>query len=487
MSTKLTIAHIAAERDFPHTTLYRPKQSGGFEWDLPNLHFFYTSRGYFIYRTSVDRFVPIRVIDNIVKIVGKKELVDDILNFLLVIDECPSYIHQFALKEMPKAVSDDLLITLPEKQVEFRKDKQDALQLYYQNCIVKITAKKVTTHPYTELNGFIWESQILPREYHQSDILTTGNFARYINNISNSDQSRVNALCAAFGFYLHNFKDADYCPAVILNDEVISENPEGGTGKSLFFEAVAQFINTETFDGELFSFEKGFLYQRIRPDTRLVFFDDTKKGFKFEKLKSFLTGGITTEKKGKDEIYIRFEDSPKVGIATNYAIDTAGNSLERRSLELEISQYYNKKRKPKQEFGRMMFRGWPLGDPEWIQFDNYAILCCQIFLTTGLIEQELINLPEKKLITKTNAQFLEFMEDFKWCYEIGKKDLLNQFIAAYPKYRNADWLTTNFFTKWLKAYCEFHKIIIDATKRDSTGDIRVYKFDNIPIRSVDLF
>jgi hypothetical protein len=481
MSQKLTIAHIAAERQFKHTTLYKSKANGGFEWDLPNLHFFYTERGYFIYRTSIDRFVPIRVIDNIVKIAGKKELVDEILNFLLNIDECPPHIHQFALKEISKATSDDFLITLPEKQVEFRKDRKDAIQLYFQNCIVKITADKVTEHPYTDLNGFIWESQILPREYKAQQINPSANFSTFISNIANNDQSRVNALCAAFGFYLHNYKDADYCPAVILNDEIISDNPEGGTGKSLFFEAISYFIKTEIFDGELFSFEKGFLYQRIKPDTRLVFFDDTKKGFKFEKLKSFLTGGVTTEKKGKDEIYIPFIDSPKVGIATNYAINNSGNSLERRSLELEISQYYNKKRKPKHEFGHMMFTGWDQAGKEWIQFDNYAIRCCQLFLSHGLIEQVLINLPEKKLHSQTNSQFLEFMEDFKFEYEISKKGMLDQFLAYCPKYKNADWLTVNFFTKWVTIYCDFHKISLDTTGRDKSGSIRVYKFDNFPI------
>lgn len=486
MSQKLTIAHIAADREFKHAFLTKEKANGGLEWNFTQLHYFYTERGYFVYRTSIDRFVPIRVLDNIVKIVGKKDMWDDVLNFLL--SEGPNErVHQFALKKSHEAISDDFLISLPEKKVEFRKDIQDACQLYYQNCIVKITPKKVTTHPYTKLDGYIWESQILPRDYKQEEISITGNFARYINNICNSDQARVNALCAAFGFYLHNFKDADYCPAVILNDEVISDNPEGGTGKSLFFEAVSQFINTETFDGELFSFEKGFLYQRIKPDTRLVFFDDTKKGFKFEKLKSFLTGGITTEKKGKDEIYIPFQDSPKVGIATNYAINTAGNSLERRALELEISQYYNKQRKPKHEFGRMMFRGWPNGDNEWIQFDNYAIICCQIFLKNGLIEQQLINLPEKKLLTQTNSDFLEFMEDFKWEYELSKKIMFENFKSEYPKYNKADWLTVNYFTKWVSAYCEYHNIKLETDKRDRTGTIRVYKFDGFPINTPNPF
>lgn len=485
--SKLSIAHIASEKEFAHASLYKPKANGGHEWDLPQLHFFYTERGYFIYRTSIERFVPIRVIDNIVKVVGKKELTDEILDFLLNIDNCPPNIHQFALKEMSKATHDDFLITLPEKQVDFRKDLDNAMQLYFQNCIVKITENKVTQHPYSELTGFIWESQILPRIFKEEEIQPLSDFARYISNICNNDIDRVNSLCSAFGFYLHNFKDADHCPAVILTDEIISENPEGGTGKSLFFEAVSYFVKTVIIDGELFSFEKNFVFQSITADTKLVFFDDTKKGFKFEKLKSFLTGGVTTEKKGKDAVIINFENSPKVGIATNYAINTSGNSLERRSHELEISQYYNKTRKPAKEFGHRMFTGWNDKNNQWVQFDNYAIMCCQIYLKAGLIEQKLINLPEKKLKTQTNDAFLEFMEDFKWEFEIGKKDMLNQFLNAYPKYKNADWLTVNFFTKWLKVYCEFHNIKIDIDGRDRTGAIRVYRFSGFPLAPPNAF
>src|ERR1700685_141994 len=191
MSNRLTIAHLAAEKDFPHFTIYKTKSNGGLEWNLPNLHAFYTTRGYFIYRTSKQKFVIIRVMDNIVSEVGKKELVDEILEFLLNIDNCEAYVHQFALKDMFKAVSDDFLITLPEKQVEFRKDKKDAMQLYYQNCIVKITADKATQHPYTDLSGYIWESQILPRNYIECEILPTGDWCRFVNNICKSDQKRV--------------------------------------------------------------------------------------------------------------------------------------------------------------------------------------------------------------------------------------------------------------------------------------------------------
>jgi len=476
MASKMTVAHIAAEKKFPHFTLYRTKQNGGWEYDFVKLTAFFISRGYFIYRMTIDRFVPIRIIDNIVKQVGKKELKDEILNFLTNIDQCPEYIHQFALKDIAKATNDEFLETLPEKQVEFRRDKKDAMQLYFQNCIVKITKDKVTTHPYTELNGYIWESQILNREYRKEDILETSDFPRFIFNLSNHNEKRASAICTAFGFYLHNYKSAAYCPAVILNDEVISDNPEGGTGKGLFFKAVSKFVKMLKIDGKTFSFEKSFLYQRVTADTKLIFFDDVKKNFDFERLFSVITEGIATEKKGKDELYFEFSESPKVGVSTNYALKGIGNSHDRRKDEIEISQYYNKKFTPEKEFGRMLFDDWP--ESEWLQFDNYMIGCCQLYLREGLIEQELVNLPEKRLMAETNIDFLEFMEE-KQLVMMPIAETYTEFLREYPDYAKDKYFSKQKLTKWMRSYADYKGYSMPE-KAYSYNSIRYYTFIKKP-------
>lgn len=457
----MTVAHIAAEKQFPHFTLYRPKQNGGFEYDFVKLTAFFISRGYFIYRTSVNRFVPIRIIDNIVKEIGKKDLKDEILNFLTNIDECPEYVHQFALKDISKAVSDEFLETLPEKNVEFRRDKKDAMQLYYQNCIVKITRDKITTHEYRELNGFIWESQILARSFSLDEVSDKSDFIRFVFNLSNKDEKRFSSICSAFGFYLHNYKSPSFCPAIILNDEVISDNPEGGTGKGMFFKAVGKFVKMLKIDGKTFSFDKSvFLYQRVTADTKLIFFDDVKKNFDFERLFSVITEGIVTEKKGKDEVYFEFIDSPKVGVSTNYALRGAGSSHERRKLELEICQHYSNKYKPEQEFGRMFFDEWP--ESEWLQFDNFMAQCCQVHLRLGLIEQELINLPEKRLMAELSAEFSEFIDEnlLEPGENISRTSYYNKFKDQYKQSR----IASRTFYSMLHKYCEFHKIAIHEQK-----------------------
>lgn len=454
----LDIAYRATQRDFAHFDLFYRDSKQKVQADRVAILGFLQDRGYYLYRTSLDKHVFIRIIDNIVKQVGKKDVVDEVLEFIK--ENESRNVYEAFLVNVSKFFADEFLRTLPAKQVEFRRDKKDAMQIYYQNCIVKITQNKISTHPYKELNGYIWESQILTREFHEEKVTGKSDFAQFIFNLAAQNNARAESITSAFGFYLHNYKSPAYCPAIVLNDEIISDNPEGRTGKGMFFKAVGKFIKTLKIDGKIFNFDKGFLYQRVTADTKLIFFDDVKKNFDFERLFSVITEGIGVEKKGKDETYTEFADSPKIGVSTNYALRGQGSSHDARKLELEISQHYNKQHTPFKEFGRMMFDEWPLD--EWKQFDNYMIQCCQSYLKTGLVEQELVNLPEKRLMAELSSEFSEFIED----------NLLNpgetiQRVAYYQKFKSqyqTSRIASRTFYSMLFAYCKFHNIVIHEQK-----------------------
>lgn len=470
MSNRMSIAHIAENTDFAPAKLWKSKSNGGYEWDYTQLHFFFTERGYFINRTSKQKFIIIRILDNIVKEVGKKELVDEILNFLLNIENVDVQKHQFALKDMGKAISDDTLISLPEKIVNFRKDKRDAMQMYFKNCIVKITKNKVTTHPYTDLDGYIWESQILDREYKLPELSDTdSDFKTFVFRISNQDVNRYSSVCSVLGFLIHNFKSPAYCPAIIFNDEVVSDNPEGGTGKGLLLKAVEQYIKTVVIEGKTFNFDKNFVYQDVNPDTMLLSFQDVNKTFNFERLFSVLTDGITVEKKGLQSIHYSFSDSPKIAITTNYALRGDGSSHRRRKFELEISQYYSDTLKPEHEFDKMFFIEW--NNDDFLLFDNFMIECAQHYLNKGLVTQELINLPEKRLLAEISAEFSEFME-----HNLMAPDEKIQMMAYYRKFTDQyskSRIVMKTFYRWVVIYCEFHKI---ACVKQKTNGIWYFLF-----------
>ena len=454
----LNIAHLANGKELPNFELYYRNAKGKIEADRVNVISFLTTRGFFVYRTSVNKHIFIRIMDNIVCEVGKKDLIDTILTF--VHENESRTIYEAFLTNVTKFFNDDFLRTLPAKSVVFRKDKKDAMQMYFQNCIVKITADTVSTHPYSELSGYIWESQILQRDFKIVDVTEKCDFAKFISNISNSDMKRVITTCSALGFMLHNFKNPAYCPAIILNDEVISDHPEGGTGKGILIKAIEQFVQTATEEGKTFSFDKNFVYQKVNTDTKLLFFQDVNKSFDFERLFSVLTDGISVEKKGKDAVYIAFKDSPKVAITTNYAMRGSGNSHERRRFEIEISQYYNKTNNPYKEFGKMMFTEWD--EDEMLQFDNYMITCCQVYLRDGLIAQELVNLPEKRLLAELSGDFLDFIDENLILpgERITRAAYYEKFKVAYKSSR----IASRTFNGMLKKYCAFHNIVLAEQK-----------------------
>ena len=70
--------------------------------------------------------------------------------------------------------------------------------------------------------------------------------------------------------------------AVILNDEVISDNPEGGQGKDCLFRVLKNMRQVSILDGKTFDDKKSFPYQTISQDTQVLVFDDVKKNWDFE-------------------------------------------------------------------------------------------------------------------------------------------------------------------------------------------------------------
>ena len=467
MSAKMSIAHIASEKKYAHFDLYQKNPAGKWEIDFVNVYAFFTERGYYIYRTSEDKWFVIRIVDKIVKRVGKKDMKDELINHIIEAKES-RHMHNFFLKNISKAVSDDFVETLPERKVVFRKDRPDAMQIYYQNGIIKITGEKITQHNYSDLDGFIWESQILKRDYYKSEEVS--DFKTFCWNISNHEESRFKSIRSTLGFLLHNYKNAAYCPAVILNDEVISNNPEGGTGKGVLIKGVEQFIKTLTIEGKTFNFDKNFVYQSVNDDTKLISFQDVNKSFDFERLFSVITDGINVEKKGKDAVHYSFNDTPKIVITTNYAIRGAGNSHDRRRHELEISQYYNKNKTPLDEFKKMMFNQW--NEEDYYAFDSFMIECCQFYLNNGLISQVLINLPQKRLNAETNSDFVSFMKDFN--FEVtSRQTLYNNFINEFDEYLTQKYFTKQLFSKWVTIYANHHGYKCEDYVRNS---IRNYKF-----------
>jgi SOS response regulatory protein OraA/RecX len=382
-------------------------------------------------------YVFVKVTNNLIDHASEKEIKDFVLTYLIDLDDISVY-NYFA--DNTRFFKEEFLSLLSTIDIYFIEDSKDTAYLYYRNCAVKITSDDVTSIDYLDLGGYVWKDHVIDRVFSLCDVRASCYYNRFIENICAHDISRIESMQSTIGFLMHAHKSLSFCPAVILNDEVISDNPEGGTGKGLFMSALGQMKKVVTIDGKSFTFERSFAYQLVSADTQILVFDDVKKYFDFERLFSVVTEGLTLEKKNKDAIKIPFSKSPKIAITTNYAIKGAGNSFARRKWELELHQHYNKNLSPLDEFGKLMFSDW--NDDEWCEFDNYMIGCLKSYLSTGLVKSKFVNLKIRQLSAETCHDFIE------WCglinnqenrlLEHGKRlrlnDLYEDFVDNYPDY-----------------------------------------------------
>jgi hypothetical protein len=419
---------------------------------------FLEDNGFFKYCPEGSKnYVFVKVTNNLIDHTSEKEIKDFVLNYLQDIDDLSVY-NYFA--DQVRFFREEFLTLLSTIDIYFIADTKDSAYLYYQNCAVKITKDLIEPIDYLDLGGYVWSDHIIPRKFkicddHQCD------YSVFIGNICGNEEDRVKTMESTIGFMMHGYKNLSYCPAIILNDEIISDNPEGGTGKGLFMNALSQMKKLVVIDGKAFAFEKSFPYQLVSADTQILCFDDVKKHFDFERLFSVVTEGLTLEKKNKDAIKIPFSKSPKIAITTNYAIKGSGNSFERRKWEVELHQHYTKNFTPLDEFDKHFFADW--NEDEWCLFDNYMTSCLQDYLSTGLMRSKFVNLKIRQLSAATSHDFIE------WCglieghqknnrlvldTKLPMQDLYFDFIGEYPDYGPKAKMTisrTRFY-KWLISY-----------------------------------
>jgi len=430
---------------------------------------------YKFYPEGGKSYIFVKVTNNLVDHTSEKEIKDFVLNHLYELDDISIY-NYFA--DNTRFFKEEFLSMLSTIDIYFIEDTKDAAYLYYKNCAVKITNDEVKPIDYLDLGGYVWKDHVIDRNFTMCSVTDDCDYRKFISNICGGDEGRIKSMESTIGFMLHAHKNLSFCPAVILNDEVISDNPEGGTGKGLFMNALSKMKKVVTIDGKSFTFERSFAYQLVSADTQILVFDDVKKHFDFERLFSVVTEGLTLEKKNKDAIKIPFSKSPKIAITTNYAIKGAGNSFARRKWELELHQYYSKEFTPLDEFGKLMFGDW--NDDDWCEFDNYMIGCLCGYLNTGLVKSKFVNLNIRQLSAETCHEFIE------WCglienganhsilqtgVRLYKNDLYYEFINEYPDYGPKSKMTisrTKFY-KWLVSYAIFKEGTVPEEGRDQVG------------------
>lgn len=431
---------------------------------------FLQANGFYKTELNDKDYIFVRVEKNVVTEVRPVHIKNFVKRYIRSLEtpETPE-IEAAILKGARQYFATDLIEFLDNIVIRFNRPDKKTAYRYYKNCVAKVTAEKgIETLEYSDLPGKVWKNQILDRDFKIVDF-DNCEYERFINNVSNRKEQpeRKDSFTSAIGYLLHGFKHKPLAKAVVCVDEKIPRNDNeanGGTGKGIFFNAIAELKNSVIKDGQTFKSDKTFLYQDVNLDTEILIIDDAKKNFPFHAVFSTITEDMPVEKKNRPLFIIPFEKSPKIIFTTNFTIKGRGVSYERRKFEIEFADFYNAKFTPFDEFKHTLFDDWSA--EEWLRFDNFMLTCCWLYLKKGLIEYQRRNIAERTLIDDTHRDFVEYAEEN---LETGMHDrgkLYGEFREQYTDFNN-DKFTKNTFRKWLSFYADFKNWHADFKRSNS--------------------
>ena len=417
----------------------------------------------------------IRAKANIVKECSLPQIKDHILSYVEQMEEDESdtkrLLYETLYTHVGQYFNEGLIECIPPREIKFKRDGSEDATVYYKNGFVSLkknTDAEITS--YEKLDSPIWEHIINERSIELIHIkYKKAEYEQFLLNVVGGNRDRFLSLCSAIGYMMHDYKQDSNTKAVILCDQMISDNPNGRTGKSLIGKAIEKIKNVSRVDGKNYKFTEKFTFQMVELGTQIIDFNDVEANFDFEKLFSVITDSMTVEYKNKTPFTIPFSESPKIMLSTNYTIRGEGSSFKDRMFEIEFSNHYNAEHKPKDDFGHDFFSGWD--ELEWNRFDNFMLECLQLYLDEGLICCALVNLSQRKLIDQTSVQFLEFAEEhIKLNTEYNLSSLYSEFkdyigfeIDTYYKCP----IKQNTFTMWLPIYAQSKGV--EYKKRPSNG------------------
>ena len=380
----------------------------------------------------------------------------------------------------------DFLSMIRSQKIEILKDTKDVSYLFFKNGVLEITKNKSELKQYKEFDLSIWENQVIKRDYIESDHHSSV-FREFIWKISGGFETknfddpmyiasveRYNSFQSAIGYLIHSYKSSSDNKAIILNDEMISDEPNGRSGKGIIWNALSNIKKVQSLNGKSFKFDSSFPYQSVKTDCQILVWDDVKPNFQFINLFSVITEGIEITYKGKDTIKLPVEDSPKILITTNYVIKGTGGSHDARKFELELSSFFNANYSPKDYFGHTFFDDWD--ENEWARFDCYMIECLKKYLANGLMPYKSISLPYKKFEIELGKELFECIKNIEKGVRISSDEFFNQYTQSVSK--KWEVKTKTMVTKSIKKYCDFFGLDYDTTKSGNIVKF-IIKYRNI--------
>ncbi len=336
------------------------------------------------------------------------------------------------LKEFFKAKN---LTALPEFEGDILTDSKKLCYKPYLNCVVEIAASGCKRIWYNQLDKYVWKSDIIPRIYDRSGSWQQGIYYQFTKNQCTDplrkgpdgqplyDFERHRAYLASIGYNLHGFKTRLQPCLTIYSDATEGDRERnGGSGKSMIIQLLsamqgagaeaAHRIVTET--GESLKRDYNHNFDQVTPHTRVVVIDDLDtRRFPLESVYSWVTIGMSVNKKGQESRFLPFEQAPKCVVTSNNPVSGTRDSDLRRRMDVQLFRHYNASHKPLDDFGRGFF-GEGFNAQDWAEFDSFAIACIQIALRHDVATKGLPayvnNVLETSLELEIGDDLVEFLD-----------------------------------------------------------------------------
>lgn len=326
-----------------------------------------------------------------------------------------------------------LLEFLNLKEFNWVKSNKDTGYFFYKNGVVEVKATGIELIPYKKIEGHIWDTQIIDRDFELVDTKKS-NWRDFIFKAAGETKDLLANFNAALGYILHTFKDSGKAYLVVLGEAVADSNLGGGSGKSLTGVGISHIVPTQMKDMRQYSPSDAFKWSMVKQDTEVLVLSDLTQHFDHTLLYNMLTGEMEINAKNQPLVIYPFEESPKILATTNYSLSDEAGHGNRRLRLVEYSQFWHEGNTPDKYYGKLFFSDWSLD--EWKQFDSYMLLTVRHYLKNGFPKiKESEGSKRKRIIG--NDGMLDLIE---WLQGYSTNEY-SSFSNLYLDYSNSKYVT----------------------------------------------
>lgn len=410
-------------------------------------------------------------------------------------------------------LSDQKMRALPAFEL-FKNEIEEFYQTYtYQNSTIEITNDGVSEELF---RGPVWDYQVIKRRFKRIKIIDkiykdeSGDLkieftpeaqkceflsflcmTSTVVDVQHNDDDEYNGngnfelnlmnKITCIGYLLSNFRTKSDSVAIVAQDWTLSMEGKacGGTGKSLLGDALQMITGVIRVDGKQTSSDDKFVFDRVNEKTRVIFFDDVEKDFAYSSLYNVVNSPVSVNPKGKSRYEIPFKESPKIYLASNYAVKDDSDSTDRRLAFMIYTNYFSKSYTPFNEFKHDLFEGW--NEIQWQLFDNFMMECVWVYLKcrkegwgtkegSGIIEPPMDAVLDKRYAALVAQPFMEWAELYfnPESGNLNRKIIRANMQEDYAKhYPDAKSVSSANFKKNLINYCKFKGWDLNRTKQNS--------------------